>query len=548
MRLQKVPVQSTPSSPERCANPDGEESPSSEILFDKAACGLIWANTDGLILRANGTACRWLGYDESELSRQLRMPDMLPIGARLFHHTHCLPILQVKGSVAEIQVDLRNRSGERLPMLINIMRVEENGRAFDQWALFKASDRRAYERELLTARKTAEAALAARQEAETQLQTLNAQLSAADRRKDEFLATLSHELRNPLAPMRSALDVLKIKLRGMVDERPLQAFDRQLRHLTRLVDDLMDISRITQGRMQLQLQPLELSALIQGAAQDVRAVMDAAGHTLQLAIAVSPVVVEGDATRLTQVVLNLLTNAAKYTPDGGRIDLELRCDADHVEVLVRDNGIGLPAEALSSVFDMFSQLEPALDRAQGGLGIGLALVRGIIELHGGKVWASSAGIGKGSTFAFRLPVASCDVHQKTVPADANVSSGLRIVVVDDNEDAAHTLTMALELFGCEVRVAHTAQEALDIAAAFRPGVALLDIGLPDMNGYELARRLRATTFGKSIVLIAATGWGQEKDRQLAVDAGFNHHLTKPIDFDNLQQLLSTCPSATNAYP
>jgi signal transduction histidine kinase/CheY-like chemotaxis protein len=441
--------------------------------------------------------------------------------------------------VAEIQVDLRNRRQERLPMLINISRQHAPDGIVDHWALFKASDRRAYERELLAARKEAEAALEARRSAEAELKRLNAQLSAADRRKDEFLATLSHELRNPLAPMRSALDILRLKLDQGTDPRPLQAFDRQLRHLTRLVDDLMEVSRIAQGRMQLRHAPVELSALVQGAAHDLAATMAAARHTLHLSIAPPPVIVDGDATRLAQVVINLLTNAAKYTPDGGTIELHLSCDDGMAEIRVRDNGIGLPAAALATVFDMFSQLEPALERSKGGLGIGLALVRGIVELHGGSVHADSAGPGLGSTFTIRLPLAAGGVY---VPAPAPVAveaapARIRVLVVDDNEDAAETLAMTLELHGCDVKTAPTAARALEILPGFAPAVALLDIGLPDMNGYELARRVRQLPAGSSITLVATTGWGQQKDRERAFAAGFDHHLTKPIDFDLLRTFL-----------
>jgi PAS domain S-box-containing protein len=515
--------------------------PDSETLFEHAACGLLLTDANGTIQRINATARSWLGYTEEELTGKLRMLDLLPVGARLFHHTHCLPILQVQGSVAEIQVDLRNRDQQRLPMLINIVRRQQDGATYDQWALFKASDRRAYERELLAARKTAEAALEARLDAEARLQTLNAELSAADRRKDEFLATLSHELRNPLAPMRSAVDVLKLKLGHGGNERLLQALDRQLRHMTRLVDDLMDVSRITQGRMQLRRAPVELAALVRSAAQDMGATMAAAHHTLQLSIAEPPVLVDGDATRLAQVVINLLTNAAKYTPDGGTIELHLACDAGNAEIRVRDTGIGIPASALATVFNMFSQLEPALERAKGGLGIGLALVRGIVQLHGGSIRADSAGPGQGSEFTVRLPLAADRPAAGALPAAGTArqaaAAQVRILVVDDNQDAAETLSMALELSGCEVAVAHTAGAAIAMAPAFMPRVAVLDIGLPDMTGYELARRLRQAPGGDDMTLIAATGWGQEQDRQRALEGGFNHHLTKPIDFDQLHLLL-----------
>jgi PAS domain S-box-containing protein len=514
--------------------------PGSDILFEQAACALLVTDSDGTILRANAAACAWLGWAQAELVGRQRMLDLLPVGARLFHHTHCMPLLAMQGSVAEIQVDLRDRNQVRVPVLINIVRRREGDREFDHWALFKATDRRAYERELLAARKAAESALEARRGAEAQLQSLNDQLSAADRRKDEFLATLSHELRNPLAPMRSALDVFKLQYGTGADQRLLHVFDRQLRHLTHLVDDLMEVSRITQGRMQLRRAPLDLSALVRSAAQDLAATITAARHTLSVNVPEDAVVVDGDATRLAQVVINLLTNAAKYTPDGGRIELHLECEPGVAVVRVRDSGIGIPAEALPTVFDMFSQLEPALERARGGLGIGLALVRGIVALHGGSVHADSAGPGHGSEFTVRLPLAAGAESAPGADAalDAGYPAALRILVVDDNRDAADILIMALELSGCETMVAHSAGAALELASGFRPQACVLDIGLPDMTGYELARRLRRLPDCESgLVLIAATGWGQDKDRQLAFEAGFDHHLTKPIDFDQLRQLL-----------
>jgi len=511
--------------------------PAGDGLFEDAACALVVTAADGIILRANGTACTWLGYTHEELTGTLRMRDLLPVGARLFYHTHCQPILEVQGSVAEIQVDLRSRNQTRLPVLINIMRRQDGDQVFYHWALFKAVDRKSYERELLQARKAAEAALEARHGAEEALKKLNAQLSAADRRKDEFLATLSHELRNPLAPMRSALDVLTLKFGQGGDARLLQAFDRQLRHLTRLVDDLMEVSRITQGRMQLQRAPVELSALVRGAAQDLAPVMDAAHHTLRLAIAAPPVTVDGDATRLSQVVLNLLTNAAKYTPDGGLIELELAAVGGMAEIRVSDNGIGIPPDALANIFNMFSQLEPALERSRGGLGIGLALVRGVVELHGGRIAADSAGPGKGSCFTVRLPLTEQAVQAAAPAPRAAAPARVRVLVVDDNEDAAQMLAAALEWSGCEVQVAHSAGQALERIAVFAPGVALLDIGLPDMNGYELARRVRQLPQSEGALLIATTGWGQQKDRERAFEAGFDHHLTKPIDLELLRPLL-----------
>ena len=522
----------------------------SDALFQQAACGLLATDPGGTILCINATALAWLGYvpdDADALAGRVRMVDLLTVGARLFHHTRCLPLLESQGAVAEIQLDLLTRGGGRLPVLINIQRRRgDDGRATDHWALFKSAGRHAYEHALLGARRTAEAALEARRDAEAQLQALNEQLSKADRRKDEFLATLSHELRNPLAPMRSALDVLRLKHGKRADagdacmdgdERLMLAFDRQLRHLTRLVDDLMEISRITQNRMQLRRAPVDLCALARGAAHDMAAMMAAARHTLRLSIPAEALVVDGDATRLAQVVINLLANAAKYTPDGGFIDLELGCADGHAELRVRDNGIGIPPEALSTVFEMFSQLEPALQRARGGLGIGLALARGIVDLHGGSIGVDSDGPDRGSTFTLRLPLVAGCLDSAPDAAPQAVPAALRVLVVDDNVDAAETMAAALELFGCHTRMAHSAAAALEVAPDFGPDVAVLDIGLPDINGYELARRLRAASGARALLLIAATGWGQEKDRRMAFDAGFDHHLTKPIDVDKLRLLL-----------
>jgi signal transduction histidine kinase/CheY-like chemotaxis protein len=528
--------------------------PGADALFEHAACGLLLTDADGLILRANAALRSWLGYEEAELAGKLRMPDLLPMGARLFHYTHCLPLLQAQGAVAEIQIDLRNRQEERLPVLVNIVRGCYAGQVVDQWALFQSADRHAYECELLAARKTAEEALEAHERAEARLQFMNAQLSAADRRKDEFLATLSHELRNPLAPMRNALDILQHQSRKRAagsagaDERLLQVFDRQLRQLTHLVDDLMEVSRITQGRMQLRRAPVELDTLVQGAAQDLASAVRAAHHTLRLDIASPSLLVDGDATRLSQVVVNLLNNAIKYTPDGGTIELRLVERDGFAELAVRDTGIGIPASHLENVFDMFSQLEPALDRAKGGLGIGLALVRGIVELHGGSIHAASAGAGLGSEFTVRLPLLAESPRAQGAPAGQaghegpaaereGIAEGMRVLVVDDNPDAAEALAMALEIYGCRTRMAHTAMSALAVATAFSPDAVLLDIGLPDLNGYELARRLRALPGGPGMTLIATTGWGQDRDRQRALEAGCDHHLTKPVDVEKLRDAL-----------
>lgn len=339
--------------------------------------------------------------------------------------------------------------------------------------------------------------------------------------------------------MHSALEVMKLKSSGYAALDPvLPVFERQLNHITHLVDDLMEISRITQGRMELRRAPLDLTAVVRAAAADVAPLIDASGHTLTVSVPAESLVVDGDATRLTQVVVNLLTNAAKYTPRGGRISLEATRQDGEAAISVRDDGIGIPERSLATVFDMFSQLEPALDRSQGGLGIGLALVKGIVSLHGGSICAFSEGVGLGSEFVVRLALSTAALAGETQPTEAGNIDILRVLVVDDNVDAADTLAMALELLGCHPKAVYTAADGLAQLEAFAPQVALLDIGLPDMNGYELARQIRATAGGAAITLIAATGWGQTSDKQRAMEAGFDHHLTKPVDFDKLQSVLA----------
>jgi signal transduction histidine kinase/CheY-like chemotaxis protein len=505
-----------------------------DLFFDQAACGLMATDAHGMILTANASLHAWLGMAPGALVGT-RLHDLLPASARLFHYTCCVPRLQSEGVTHDIQIDLLMAGGARLPVLLQLVRQRDGDREIDHWALFRAGGRHAYENALLCKSEAADGEV--QRQRDLQLQAVNTQLSAADLRKDEFLATLSHELRNPLAPMRSALDVLKIRHGNDEDARVIGAFDRQLRHLTRLVDDLMEVSRITQNRMQLRRAPVDMAALVRGAVHDMAPMMTAARHTLRLALPDAPLTVDGDATRLAQVVINLLGNAAKYTPDGGLINVELAGQAGHAELRVRDNGIGIPAAALGTIFQLFTQLEPGRERACGGLGIGLALARGIVELHGGEILVESDGPGRGSQFTLRLPlIAGCAVAEEIATAPGQPAP-LRVLVVDDNVDAAETMATMLELFGCTTLLAHTAAGALALAPDFLPEVALLDIGLPDFNGYELARRLRGLDACASTKLIAATGWGQERDRQLARDAGYDHHLTKPIDIERLRLLL-----------
>jgi signal transduction histidine kinase len=527
--------------------------------FDRAACGLLIAELDGTVREANQTLLGWLGLGGHELVGR-RIQDFFSIGGRLFHQTHCVPLLQMQASVAELQIDMLRKDGVRLPMLINIVRERRPDDCFDAFAIFLATDRRSYERELLAARKSAEAELDARLDAEEKLLALNQQLFAADRRKDEFLATLAHELRNPLAPMRNIVTVLTQQLAADDNHASsLKILDRQLAHLTHLVDDLMEISRVTQGVVELRRLPVDLRAIVHQVMQDLGDAVGSAGLLVTLGLPAAPVVVDADATRLSQVVANLLTNAIKYTPTGGKIWLDVATSDDEIRLSVRDTGIGIPAESLGTIFDMFSQLKPALERAQGGLGIGLALVRGLVTLHGGSIEATSAGIGQGSEFTVSLPRALSEAGSAMSDAPLEFSSTMaavsvpalaplapeaaaapapyRILIVDDNVDAADTMVMAMEMFGYDPRPAYSGTQALRSGDAFEPHVVLLDIGLPDLNGYEVARRIRDTRWGRCALLVAATGWGQAADRQLAREAGFDHHMTKPVNFDALQTLI-----------
>ena len=511
--------------------------PDAESLFQHAACGLLLCAPDGLILKANATFCGWLGYAETELLGEKKLQDLLSIGGRVFHQTHWRPLMQVQGSVSEVLLDVRPRHGDKLPMLFNAVRRKHGEMQYDEIAVFVATDRRKYEQHLQLARSDASA--------------LNEQLAAADRRKDEFLATLAHELRNPLAPMRNVLEVLNL---AQFDDPQLawarEVLGRQVSHMTHLVDDLMEVSRITQGRLQLRRQSVQLAPVLEMALHSVETMAAQAGHRIHVQQPSEPVWLDADATRLSQMVANLLTNAVKYTSAQGQIWLAVAPLADELLITVRDSGIGIAPEHLLTVFNMFSQLEPALSRAQGGLGIGLSLVRGLAELHGGSVCARSAGVGQGSEFELRLPLPAAHPVAAAKPCPAVLQSGVRlgrVLVIDDNADAADTLAMALEILGYAVGIAYDGPSGIALAQTFAPTVVLLDIGLPQMNGYQVARHLRGQPCGqdsgRDAILVAVTGWGQDKDRQLAMDAGFDLHLTKPVDFRELDTVLQTMLAA-----
>ena len=377
-------------------------------------------------------------------------------------------------------------------------------------------------------------------------------LKEADRHKDEFLAMLAHELRNPLAPIRNAVHLMKMK--SLEDPQLLLSrdiIDRQLIQLSRLVDDLLDVSRITRGKINLARQRVELHELVERAVETITPAIQARGHTLEVEVPERPLAIYGDPMRLTQALGNVLGNAAKYTDTGGRITVRVRRRRRDVEISVRDTGIGIVPEVLPCIFDLFTQVDQPSGRPQGGLGIGLALVRQLVEMHGGTVTASSAGPGKGSEFVIRLPLsveraedeadtegaASAAAQPAKIAAPARPKARHRILVADDNPDARESLATLLSLSGHEVFRAQDGSEALQEAERCRPNVALLDIGMPHANGYEVARRIRGEPWGRDMVLVALTGWGQDSDRRRSHEAGFNSHLTKPVDPHVLDELL-----------
>jgi PAS domain S-box-containing protein len=377
----------------------------------------------------------------------------------------------------------------------------------------------------------------------TELKQAQDRLLEQDHRKDEFLATLAHELRNPLAPVRTGLRILGMDPGPELAARTRETMGRQVAHMVRLIDDLLDVARITTGKMQLHPEHVDLREAVQGGLDVARPALEAARHTLSVSLPASPVQLEADPIRIAQAVSNLLHNAAKYTPPEGRVELSLACEDGVAVIRVRDNGAGLAPESLPGLFELFTQAGKTLDRAQGGLGIGLALVKRVVEMHGGGVEAASDGLGQGATFTIRLPLGAAAAPADTAqsaPAATElpaVPASRDVLVVDDNVDAAETLVLVLELDGHIARMAHSGEAALQRVAERRPEVVFLDIGMPGMDGYAVARRLREQWPGVPMLLVALTGWGNVEDRRKAEAAGFDLHLTKPVDAAQLQALL-----------
>jgi PAS domain S-box-containing protein len=385
----------------------------------------------------------------------------------------------------------------------------------------------------------------------SQTKRAEAALREADRRKDEFLAILAHELRNPLAPIRNSLHILRMTwARDAGAARVGEMMERQVSHMVRLVDDLMEVSRITRGKIGLRKEPLAIAAIIDGAVETSRPLIEARGHRLELEIPSEPLALEGDPVRLTQVVANLLNNAAKYTDPGGRIALAVRREGDAVVISVADTGAGIPPDMLHRVFDLFIQGDGNAERVEGGLGIGLTLVKTLVEMHGGTVAAFSEGAGRGSEFVVRLPLSppaeTAGSSARSVASDVVLRR--RVLVVDDNRDAADSLGTLLELLGADVRVVYNGPEAIEALDTYHPSVVLLDIGMPGMDGYEVARRIRELSEPHDVTLIALSGWGQEEARQLSQRAGFDYHLVKPADASTLESVLISLEARTGRRP
>jgi signal transduction histidine kinase/ActR/RegA family two-component response regulator len=383
------------------------------------------------------------------------------------------------------------------------------------------------------------------------LRASEARLLEANRKKDEFVATLAHELRNPLAPMRSAVEILKAGGASQQEREWASAvLDRQVQQMARLLEDLLDVSRLSRNRLALRAEAVELTAVLDAALETSRPAIEAGGHELILALPPEPLRLNGDPARLAQVFANLLNNAAKYTETSGRIRLTAERQGDDVVVSVADSGIGISAEVLPHVFEIFSQAKPALERSQGGLGIGLSLVKGLADLHGGSVEARSEGPGRGSEFVVRLPLCDAPARQasQTHTAEPVPTAKYSILIADDNQDSADGMAMNLKRMGNDSSTAYDGEQAVQAAEALRPDVVLLDLGMPKLNGYDACRRIREQPWGKRMFLVALTGWGQEDDVRRTEEAGFDRHVVKPVDPAVLNKLLSSLVAEKRSQP
>jgi PAS domain S-box-containing protein len=483
-------------------------------IVESSQDAVISKTLDGVIRSWNAEAERLFGHTAAEaVGRSITM--IIP-PERLSEETMIVESLRRGERVEHFETVRMSKTGRLIDLSLTISPIHDStGRVIGASKIA---------RDITEQKRTAEA------------------LREADRRKDEFLALLAHELRNPLAPLRNGLEILRLAgADSKAAERARTMMERQLGHMVRLVDDLLDVSRISRNKLELRRSPVLLSDVVSSALETVRPVIEASGHELITALPAEPVHLDADLTRLAQVFSNLLTNSAKYTDRGGRIELAAERRSGELAISVRDTGIGIPADALPHVFEMFSQVDRSIERSTSGLGIGLALVKGLVEMHGGTVTAESGGPGMGSTFTVHLPLP----ESRQEPEAAEAGEGgpgadrrrRRVLVVDDNLDSASSMEILLKLLGNEVRTVHDGLEAVAAAEQFQPEVVLMDVGMPRLNGYEATRRIREQPWGREMVVIALTGWGQESDKALSREAGCNAHMVKPIDLAELEKLL-----------
>jgi signal transduction histidine kinase/CheY-like chemotaxis protein len=457
---------------------------------------------------------------------------------------------QPQWSAVPFIVLVRDGAGEHLARttmdtLRNVIVVERPVRAATLTSVILSALRgRHHQYEIRDAIMEQKATLEALHRSQAELATQAAQLLAADLRKDEFIATLAHELRNPLAPIRTGVDLLLSTPHSETTSNTLTMMQRQLGHMVRLIDDLLDVSRITQGKLELKRRRVTIDEVVNAAIELSRPAVQDRRHALHVSLPKERLWLDADLTRLAQAISNLLNNASKYTAPGGNIDLGVERDGGDVVIRVRDNGIGIPEEHLDDVFEMFSQVSRTLERSQGGLGIGLALVRQLVQMHEGTVRAESNGAGTGSTFVIRLALPEQSMATETAPQISTTlpQRSAHILVVDDNQDAAEMLSMLLELSGHHARTVNDGAAALAAARASVPEAIILDIGMPGMNGYDVARTLREDERFAKTALIALTGWGSREDKDKAKNAGFDFHLTKPVDAVEMTRVLSMVSS------